>query len=64
MDIAGNLAQSIGQGIVGLVEGALGALGAATQGIVHAFQSILPGPWLLIAAVAVIALFVRNVYKR
>lgn len=64
MDIAGNLAQSIGQGIAGLVGGALGALGTATQGVVNAFQSILPGPWLPIAAVAVIALFVRTVYKR
>lgn len=64
MDIAGDLAQSIGQGIAGLVGGALGAIAGAGQEVVLAFQSILPGPWLPIAAVAVIALFVRNVYKR
>ncbi|MES2209863.1 MAG: hypothetical protein V4515_06720 [Chloroflexota bacterium] len=64
MDVAGNLAQSIGQGIVGLVGGALRALGAAAQGIVHALQSILPGPWLPIVAVAVMVLFVWNVFKR
>lgn len=64
MDIAGNLLQTIGQGIVGLVEGALRALGSAFQGIVHALGSVLPGPWLPVVAVGVVALIAWSVFKR
>ena len=54
MNIAGNLVQSIGDGISGLVGGALHALGAAWNGVLGALQGLLPGPWLPIAAVVVV----------
>lgn len=64
MNIAGDLLGGIGRGIVGLVEGALRALGAAFGGVIHALGSALPGPWLLVVAVAVIVLVVWSVFKR
>ncbi len=64
MNAAGNLLQSIGDGIVGLVDGAVRALGAAFQGVVHAAQAVLPGPWFLIVAVVVVALVIWSVFKR
>lgn len=64
MNIAGNLAQSIGDGIAGLVGGAVQALGAAFQGVVHVFQSLLPGPWFLVLVVAIVALVAWSVFRR
>ncbi len=64
MDVAGNLLQSISSGIVGLVGGALGALRAALQGVIQAFQNVLPGPWLPLLILVVVALVVWSVVKR
>jgi hypothetical protein len=39
----GDFIQAIGQGISGLVEGALLAVGAILRGMVDTFSSVLPG---------------------
>ncbi|MBI2763910.1 MAG: hypothetical protein HYX54_09220 [Chloroflexi bacterium] len=64
MNAAGNLAQSIGDGIAGLVGGAVRALGAAIQGLVNALQSLLPGPWFLVIVVAIVVLVAWSVFRR
>ena len=46
MNVAGNLLQSIGEGISGLVGGAFRALGAAFAEVIQALQSVLPGALL------------------
>jgi hypothetical protein len=57
-DVFGGLARAIGEGITGLVGGAFQAIGVAANAIFAMFQSILPGPWLPIVAIAVaLALF-------
>jgi hypothetical protein len=64
MNIAGNLVQAIGDGISGLVGGAIQALGAAAQSILNSLQSLLPGLWLPIAAVAAVAVVAWTFLKR
>jgi hypothetical protein len=50
----GDFATAIGQGIAGLVGGAIDALGSAFSSVWAALQQALPGPLLPIAIVAVI----------
>jgi hypothetical protein len=46
----GDFIQAIGQGIAGLVEGALLAIGAILRGLVDTFSSALPGGLLGVVA--------------
>ena len=64
MDIAGNLLQTLGDGIVGLVGGAFRVFGAAIQAAFGIVQSILPGLWLPIVAVVVAIVVFWNLIKR
>ena len=57
MDIAGNLVQSVAQGLAGLIAGALRAASLAVHGVFHALQVALPGAWLPIAAAGIVGLF-------
>ena len=52
-DVFGGLIRAIGNGISSLVGGAMDAFGAAANGVFHALQSVLPGYWLPVVAVAV-----------
>lgn len=58
MEIAGNLLQSVAQGLAGLIAGAFRAVSLAVYGAFHALEVVLPGPWLPIAAAAIVALFI------
>ncbi len=64
MDIAGNLVSTIAGGIAGLVGGAFRALGDAVQGVVQAFQSVLPGLWLPVVAFVVVVIVGWSLIKR
>ncbi|MEO5919148.1 MAG: hypothetical protein ABIQ17_06275 [Candidatus Limnocylindrales bacterium] len=64
MNVAGNLIQSIGDGIAGLVGGAFRALGDAAEGVLHALGSALPGYWLPAVVIAGLALFAWALFER
>ena len=57
------LARSIGDGITGLVGGALGSIGAALGGIGHALGSAL-GPFAIPALIVGVLLLLWLVLKR
>lgn len=58
MEIAGSLLQSIAQGLAGFIANAFRAVSVAVYGAFHALQVALPGPWLPIAAAALIAIVI------
>ncbi|HSO29396.1 MAG TPA: hypothetical protein VLS28_12730 [Candidatus Sulfomarinibacteraceae bacterium] len=64
MDIAGDLLQTLADGIVGLVGGAFRVFGAAIQTVFDVVQSILPGLWLPVVAVVVAIVVFWNLIKR
>ena len=64
MDIAGNLVQSIGDGVAGLVSGALRAIWLAGEGILHALQAALPALWLPVILVAILAFLAWTLVRR
>lgn len=64
MNIANDLGRTIGDGITGLVGGAVRALGAAFGSVVDTFQRYLPGPWLPILAIVVIGGFALWLFKK
>lgn len=64
MDAIGNLLAAIAGSIAGLVERSFRIFGDTIQSIVATLQSILPGPWLPIAAVALVLVVGWNLAKR
>lgn len=46
MDAIGGLLRAIGDGIVGMFQGAFDAIGGALRGAVTQLQTALPGLWL------------------
>jgi hypothetical protein len=60
----GDLGRAVGDGISGLVGGALAGIHAAFDQLVASFQSLLPGPALPIAVIAVVILLGWLVLKR
>jgi hypothetical protein len=64
VDIAGDLLQTLGDGIVGLVGGAFRVFGAAIQTAFGIVQSILPGLWLPIVGFIVAIVVFWNLIKR
>ena len=64
MNVAGNLIQSIGDGIAGLVGGAFRAIWLAGEGILHALQAALPALWLPAILVAILAFLAWTLVRR
>ncbi|MEO7664504.1 MAG: hypothetical protein ABIV26_05205 [Candidatus Limnocylindrales bacterium] len=64
MNVASDLGRAIGDGITSLVGGAVHALGVAFDTVVTTFQSYLPGPWLPIVVVAVLAAFAAWLFRK
>jgi hypothetical protein len=64
VDIAGDLLRTLGDGIVGLVGGAFRAFGAAVQAVFGILQSLLPGFWLPVVALAVILVVGWSLIRR
>ncbi len=64
MDIADHLVQSIGDGIAGLVGGAVRAIWHAGEGILHALQAGLPSLWLPAILVAIVAFVAWTLVRR
>ena len=60
----GAFIHTIGQGVAGLVGGAIGAIGDGIGTIVQAGERILPGPLFPIAVGAVVVLFVWWLLKK
>ncbi len=56
--------RTLSDGIVGLIGGAFRAFGAAIQAVFGIFQSLLPGLWLPIVALAVILVVGWSLIKR
>jgi hypothetical protein len=56
--------RTLADGITGLVGGAFRAFGAAVQAVVGIFQSLLPGFWLPVVAVAVLLVVGWSLIKR
>ncbi len=57
MGPAGDLIRTVGDGISGLVVGAVGAIGSGISTIVNALQTLLPGPLFPIVVIGTIVLF-------
>jgi hypothetical protein len=64
VDGAGDLARSVGDGIAGLIGGAFRAFGAAVQGVFDVLQSLLPGLWLPVVAIALVLVVGWSLIKR
>ena len=64
MDGIGGLFQSLANAVVGLFGGMVRAFGDAVQGVLGAFQAILPGPWLPIVGVALVLFLFWQFIKR
>ena len=64
MGPAGDLIRTVGDGVSGLVVGAVGAIGSGISTIVGALQNVLPGPLFPIAVVGAIALFVTWLLRK
>lgn len=64
MDAIGDLVGGLAAGFAGMVAGAFQAFGDAVRAVVHALQSVLPGPWLPIVAVVVVLLVGWSLVKR
>lgn len=58
------LLRSIGQGIVGLVQGALDAIGAVLRGLLGDAGPFLPVPLIAVVGVAIVGLLAWNVARR
>jgi hypothetical protein len=58
------LLRSIGQGIVGLVQGALDAIGAVLRGLFGDAGPFLPVPLIAVVGVAIVGLLAWNVARR
>jgi len=54
VDGIGGLFRNLADAVVGLFGGAVRAFGDAVQGVVGAFQSVLPGLWLPAVAFVVV----------
>jgi hypothetical protein len=61
---AGDLIRTIGDGISGLVIGAIGAIGTGISTIVTALETALPGPLFPIVLVGTIVLFVTWLLRK
>lgn len=61
---AGDLIRTVGDGISGLVIGAIGAIGTGISTIVKALESALPGPLFPIVVVGTIVLFVTWLFRK
>jgi hypothetical protein len=64
MDGIGDLVGGLGRSLGGLMDGALRAVGDALHGAIASLQSLLPGPWLPIAAVAALVILGLLVFRR
>jgi hypothetical protein len=64
VDGPGGLFQALATAIVGLFGGAVRAFGDAVQGVFGAFQSVLPGLWLPVVAIAVVIFVGWNLARR
>jgi hypothetical protein len=60
----GGLAQSVGNGITGMVGGAFEFIGASLRGIVHAPEVVLPGGMLFVVVFFVLLFVGWNLVKR
>ncbi|MCJ7709533.1 MAG: hypothetical protein MUQ32_01755 [Chloroflexi bacterium] len=58
------LGRSVGDGITGLVGGALEAIGAAISGIIDALGTALPAGALPVIGIAAVVLVIWRVLKR
>ena len=61
---AGDLIRTVGDGISGLVVGAIGAIGTGISTIVKTLQAVLPGPLLPIVVVGTSVLFVTWLLRK
>lgn len=61
---AGDLIRTVGDGISGLVVGAIGAIGSGISTIVTALQTALPGPLFPIVVIGTIVLFVTWLLRK
>jgi hypothetical protein len=60
----GGLAQSVGNGITGMVSGAFEFIGASLRGIVHAAEIALPGGMLFVVVFFVLLFAGWNLIRR
>jgi hypothetical protein len=60
----GGLAQSVGNGITGMVGGAFDFIGSSLRGIVHAAEMALPGGMLFVVAFFVLMFVGWNLIRR
>jgi hypothetical protein len=60
----GGLAQSVGNGITGMVGGAFEFIGSSLRGIVHAAEMALPGGMLFVVAFFVLLFVGWNLIRR
>ena len=60
----GGLAQSVGNGITGMVSGAFEFIGSSLRGIVHAAELALPGGMLFVVAFFVLLFAGWNLIRR
>jgi len=58
------LIDAVGNGIVGLIEGAFDTIGGIVRGLVGEAQSIAPGPLLLVLVFVVLALVAWSLARR
>jgi len=61
---AGDLIRTVGDGISGLVIGAIGAIGTGISTIVKALETALPGPLFPIVVVGTIVLFLTWLFRK
>jgi len=58
------LLRSVGDGITGLVGGAIGAIGSAASGIVNALSTALPAGAIPVIGIALVIVVLWKVLKR
>jgi hypothetical protein len=61
---AGDLIRTVGDGISGLVIGAIGAIGTGISTMIGALQTALPGPLFPIVVIGTVALFVTWLIRK
>jgi hypothetical protein len=61
---AGDLIRTVGDGISGLVVGAIGAIGAGISTIINALEAALPGPLFPIVVIGTIVLLVTWLIRK
>ncbi len=61
---AGDLIHTVGDGIAGLVAGAIGAIGTGVSTMVTALQTALPGPLFPIVVGGTVALFLWWLFRK